>query len=193
MIGLVMAGGKGSRMEMPDEKLLLTYRKPVILHVIDALKNSNSFEKIFAATSSNSPKTQKLLKESEIPIIQTSGKGYANDLNEILQSLDQAVLIVSGDLPFLDASIIKQIIKSYDGSKWTSFVITKGFLESLNLSSTASIVVDGVDCYYSGVSVVDASKITNFDSVEESFKILDDKRIAFNLNTKQDYDLLGAT
>ncbi|RDJ31723.1 MAG: 5-deoxyadenosylcobinamide phosphate nucleotidyltransferase [Crenarchaeota archaeon] len=193
MIGLVMAGGKGTRMEMPDEKLLLTYRKPVILHVIDALKNSNSLEKIFAATSSNSPKTQKLLKESGIPIIQTSGKGYANDLNAILQSLDQVVLVISGDLPFLDDSIIKQIIESYDGSKWTSFVITKGFLESLNISSAAPIVVDGVDCYYSGVSIIDASKITNFDSVEESFKILDDKRIAFNLNTKQDYDLLGTT
>ena len=181
-----MAGGKGSRMEMPDEKLLLTYRKPVILHVIDALKNSSNLEKIFAATSSNSPKTQTLLEKLGITIIQTSGKGYAEDLNKILQSLDEVVLIVSGDLPFLDDSIIREIIRS-------SFVITKGFLESLNISSSALIVVDGVDCYYSGISIVDASKITNFDSVEESFKILDDKRIAFNLNTRQDYDLLGAS
>ena len=188
-----MAGGKGSRMEMPDEKLLLTYRKPVILHVIDALKNSSNLEKIFAATSSNSPKTQTLLEKLGITIIQTSGKGYAEDLNKILQSLDEVVLIVSGDLPFLDDSIIREIIRSYDGSKWTSFVITKGFLESLNISSSALIVVDGVDCYYSGISIVDASKITNFNSVEESFKILDDKRIAFNLNTRQDYDLLGAS
>ena len=31
MIGLVMAGGKGSRMEFPaNEKLLLEYKKPVI-------------------------------------------------------------------------------------------------------------------------------------------------------------------
>jgi len=29
--------------------------------------------------------------------------------------------------------------------------------------------------------------------VEESYIILDDKRIAFNLNTKEDYDLLCAS
>ena len=41
MIGLIMAGGKGTRMQSNHEKLLLEYKKPLILHVIDALKNSN--------------------------------------------------------------------------------------------------------------------------------------------------------
>ena len=45
MIGLVMAGGKGTRMNLDNEKLLLKYKKPVILHVVDSLKNSNSFQK----------------------------------------------------------------------------------------------------------------------------------------------------
>ena len=35
MIGLVMAGGKGTRMDIPEEKLLLEYKKPLIFHVID--------------------------------------------------------------------------------------------------------------------------------------------------------------
>jgi len=37
MIGLVMAGGKGTRMNLDNEKLLLKYKKPIILHVIDSL------------------------------------------------------------------------------------------------------------------------------------------------------------
>jgi len=37
MIGLVMAGGKGIRMNLDNEKLLLKYKKPVILHVVDSL------------------------------------------------------------------------------------------------------------------------------------------------------------
>ena len=45
MIGLVMAGGKGTRMKSNEEKLLLPYKQPLVLHVIDALKNSNCFEK----------------------------------------------------------------------------------------------------------------------------------------------------
>ncbi len=61
MIGLVMAGGKGTRMNLFDEKLLLEYKKPVIFHVVDALKNSGCFSKVIVATSSNSPKTKQTL------------------------------------------------------------------------------------------------------------------------------------
>ena len=53
-----MAGGKGTRMNLDDEKLLLKYKKPIILHVIDSLKDSNYFSKILAITSSHSPKTK---------------------------------------------------------------------------------------------------------------------------------------
>ena len=62
MIGLVMAGGKGTRMNLDTEKLLLKYKKPVILHVVDSIKNSNCFSKILAITSPNSPKTKKFLE-----------------------------------------------------------------------------------------------------------------------------------
>ena len=47
MIGLIMAGGKGTRMNLDNEKLLLEYKKPVIFHVVDSLKESNCFSKIF--------------------------------------------------------------------------------------------------------------------------------------------------
>ena len=43
MIGLIMAGGKGTRMNLDNEKLLLKYKKPVILHVSDSLKISILF------------------------------------------------------------------------------------------------------------------------------------------------------
>ena len=49
MIGIVMAGGKGSRMNMDDEKLLLEFKKPIILQVVDSLKHSNCFSKIITS------------------------------------------------------------------------------------------------------------------------------------------------
>ncbi|MGQ0377111.1 MAG: NTP transferase domain-containing protein, partial [Nitrososphaerota archaeon] len=110
MIGLVMAGGKGSRMNISEEKLLLKYKKPVILHVVDALKNSNCFSQIVAATSQNSPKTKNLLEENGIKVFETLGNGYVKDLNVVLQSFDDYVLVVSGDLPLLDEQIIKKIV-----------------------------------------------------------------------------------
>ena len=52
-----MCGGKGTRMNLPPEKLLLKYKNPVIQHVINALQESGCFSKIIGATSSNAPKT----------------------------------------------------------------------------------------------------------------------------------------
>ncbi|MGI0102240.1 MAG: NTP transferase domain-containing protein, partial [Nitrosotalea sp.] len=44
-----MCGGKGTRMESVQEKLLLKYRKPIIQHVISALDESGCFSKIICA------------------------------------------------------------------------------------------------------------------------------------------------
>ena len=41
------------------------------MHVIDALKNSNCFEKIIAVTSPNSPQTHKILVEHDVEILET--------------------------------------------------------------------------------------------------------------------------
>ena len=85
MIGLVMAGGRGSRMEFPaPEKLLLEYEKPIIFHVIDSLNDSRCFSKVFAATSPHSPDTNRVLEERGIETLDTQGNGYVNDLNFLL-------------------------------------------------------------------------------------------------------------
>ena len=193
MIGLVMAGGKGTRMKSNEEKLLLPYKQPLVLHVIDALKNSNCFEKIIAATSPNSPQTKNILVENNITIIETSGEGFVTDLNNILKQLDDFVLVSSGDLPLLDGDIIKQIIDNLNHDKtWTSIVTTKSFQNSLNLEPECISTLNDEDYAHTGISIVNASKISNLDTIEEDYLIIDDKRVCFNINTKNEYDLLGS-
>ncbi len=194
MIGLVMAGGKGTRMKLDEEKLLLRYKKPVILHVINSLQNSNSFSKILAVTSSNSPKTKKFLQENNIEIFDTSGIDYVEDLNSALKTINDKVLITSGDLPLLDIDIIQNIITYFDPNNiWTSILVTNKFLTSLGMESNFTVDFNGQKCHYTGISLVDSEKISSLDNLEENYVIIDDKRIAFNLNSKQDYDLLGTT
>jgi len=194
MIGIVMAGGKGNRMILTGEKLLLKYKKPVVLHVIDALVNSKCFSKILAITSSNSPKTKKLLEENNIDLFNTSGDGYVEDLNLVLKSLNDFVLVVSADLPFLDGDIIKNIVNQYNSENiWTTILVTKKFLESLYLSSNYWFNFENQQCCYTGISLVNAKNISILENISEKFIIIDDKRIAFNLNTKQDYDSLSTT
>ena len=194
MIGLVMAGGKGSRMEFPaPEKLLLEYEKPIIFHVIDSLNDSYCFSKVFAATSSNSPDTKFELEQIGIETLDTSGDGYVNDLNFLLQKMGGSVFVVSGDLPLLDNEIIQKLVKFNTESIWTSFLVSKKFLNSLGLESNLLINYGDIDCVHTGISIINADKIQNLDQVKEYYIILDDKRIAFNLNRKKDYELLSSS
>ena len=190
MIGLVMAGGKGTRMDAKGEKLLLQYKKPVIIHVVDALRDSGCFSKIMAATSDNSPNTQKLLQDNGIEIIKTKGDGYVHDLNVALSNLDEPTLVVSGDLPLLDGQIIKELVASYDGSIWQSFLASKEFLDAVSLTLEFSVNCNNKECYYTGLSIVDPKRISSTGMIKETYRIVDDKRLALNLNTKHDYDLL---
>ena len=195
MISLVMAGGKGSRMEFPaPEKLLLEYEKPVIFHVIDSLNYSHCFSKVFAATSPNSPDTKHELEQRGIETLDTQGNGYVNDLNLLLQKMNGLVFVTSGDLPLLDEKIIQVITEKFNPKNvWTSFLVSKKFLNSLGLESNLLINYDNTDCVHTGISIINADKIQNLDPVKENYIILDDKRIAFNLNTKKDYELLSSS
>jgi adenosylcobinamide-phosphate guanylyltransferase len=194
MIGLVMAGGKGTRMDISNEKLLLEYKKPIIFHVIDSLKNSHCFSKVIAATSQNSPDTKQALEQRGIETLTTSGSGYTNDLNFLLQSMDGFVFVVSGDLPLLDEKIIQDITEKFNSENvWTSFLVSKKFLNSLGLESSLLVNSDNIECTYTGISIINANKIKNLNSVKENYIILDDKRIAFNLNTRKDYELLNSS
>ena len=194
MIGLVMAGGKGTRMNISNEKLLLEYKKPVIFHVIDALKNSHCFSQVIVATSPNSPDTKHVLEQNRIETLSTPGNGYVNDLNFLLQKMSGSVFVTSGDLPLLDEKIIQTMTECFNSKNvWTSFLVSKKFLNSLGLESSLLVNSDNIECTYTGISIINANKIKNLNSVKENYIILDDKRIAFNLNTKKDYELLSSS
>lgn len=194
MIGLVMAGGKGTRMNLDDEKLLLVHKKPIILQVVESLKNSNCFSKILAITSPNSPNTKKFLQEKNVDIFNSSGIGFVEDLNSVLKTIHDDVFVTSGDLPLLNKKIIQKIVNQYNPQKiWTSVLVTDKFLISLGLESNYFINFENQKCHYSGISLINSKKITSLDKLDENYVVIDDKRVAFNLNTKNDYNLLSTT
>ncbi|MEO9307704.1 MAG: NTP transferase domain-containing protein [Nitrososphaera sp.] len=194
MIGLVMCGGKGTRMQSREEKLLLKYKKPLIEHVINALDDSKLFSKIVCVTSNNAPKTREFVSSLGIEIFDAKGDGYSNDLGESLSKFDELVFVTSGDLPLLDSEIIKKIINLVNiKNVWTSILVRKDFLKSLGLDSEFFIEYNGENCAYTGISIVNPVQTKKMQSVPESYVILDDKRISVNLNTEKEYDLICAT
>ncbi len=193
MIGIIMAGGRGTRMNAKTEKLLLCYKRPVVVHVADSMRDSGCFERIIAATSPNSPDTRRLLAGQGIEIFDTPGTGYVGDLNRVLRSISGTALVTSGDLPLLDGDMIRKILRCHTAqSAWTSILVSRPFLDSLGLDVGECIEHEGRLCCYSGISVVNSDGISSLEAMPESRVIVDDRRIAFNINTPKDYDLLGA-
>ena len=189
-----MAGGKGSRMHLPDEKLLLKHIHPTILHVIHALQRSKNFSKIVALTSPHSPKTKEFLQNACVEIFETPGNGFVFDLNLFLKSVDEEVFVVPGDLPLLNENIVSLIVnEKHPDNLWRSYLVTKDFLSSIGLKSEFTITFQNKECCFTGISIINAKKINNLNSIKENFQILNDKKIAFNVNTMEDYNLLSTT
>jgi len=194
MMGLVMCGGKGTRMKSLEEKLLLRYKKPLIEHVLNALQNSKIFSNIVCVTSNNAPKTREFVSSLGVDILETRGDGYVTDLRESISKFEEIIFVTSGDLPLLDSEIIKKIVDLVnEENAWTSILVRKTFLLSLGLEAEFFVNYNGEECAYTGISIVDPQQIKNMEIVKESYVLLDDKRIAVNLNTKKDYDLICAT
>ena len=61
-----------------------------------------------------------------------------------------------------------------------------------SLGTTSDCIVQQHDYVQTGISIINAKRIVNLDPVKEKFLILNDKRIGLNLNTKDDYNLLGS-
>ena len=189
-----MCGGKGTRMKSLEEKLLLRYKKPLIEHVLNALQNSKIFSNIVCVTSNNAPKTREFVSSLGVDILETRGDGYVTDLRESISKFEEIIFVTSGDLPLLDSEIIKKIVDLVnEENAWTSILVRKTFLLSLGLEAEFFVNYNGEECAYTGISIVDPRQIKNMEIVKESYVLLDDKRIAVNLNTKKDYDLICAT
>jgi len=189
-----MCGGKGTRMKSSEEKLLLKYKKPIIEHVLNAFENSGIFSKIVCITSNNAPKTREFVSCLGFDIIETKGSGYVNDLVESLLKFEELIFVASGDMPLLDSEIIKTIVKLVnETNEWTSILIRKTFLKSLGLEADFFVNYNNEECAYTGISVVNPKHMHHLQYVIDSYIILDDKRVATNLNTKKDYDLICTT
>lgn len=194
MIALVMCGGRGSRMRSDEEKLLLKYKIPLVQNVINSLHESGCFTKVICVTSKNAPQTREFVANLGVSTFETSGDGYVKDLNQAMKNFNDMVFVTSADMPLLDGDVIRKLagIGCKEGT-WTSVLVSKKFLDLLGMGAEYLITINNSQYAYTGISVVDSRGVSGLEPVKESYVILDDKRIAVNINTKKDLDLLDGT
>lgn len=179
---LVMAGGRGSRLGVKEEKPLLIFKgKPLIEHVLEALKNSKYINKIFVVTSKNTQKTEQEMKRKSIAVMRAPGKGYVKDMLFALKKLKFGkTLVVSADLPLLSSKDIDWIIEEYfkqDKPSLAVFVPEETFKKQKLVPST---VING--CVPAGVNIVDGKNLSGSEAKLVSEKL----QFALNINTLRD-------
>jgi adenosylcobinamide-phosphate guanylyltransferase len=120
IIALIMAGGKGTRMNSAQEKPLILIRgKPQILHIVQALKEAGDVERIVVATSPHTPQTALFMNKLGFEVVKTPGAGYIEDLAFLVsrdEFKDQILLTVTSDLPLITGKIIDTVLEEYQKS-----------------------------------------------------------------------------
>ena len=116
-----MAGGKGTRLKVPQEKPLFKLRdKPLINFVLENLNASKLIDEIVIAVSPNTVETTGYLNSvnGDYTILDTSGEDYLTDLSYILdyfekKSKEDILLFINADLPFISSETIDHVLEYY--------------------------------------------------------------------------------
>jgi GTP:adenosylcobinamide-phosphate guanylyltransferase len=210
---VLMCGGKGTRLKKTlgsdTEKPLIKLKdKKLIEYPINALMQSNRFERIFAAVSGNTPKTQEFLKSKygdKVTLIETLGREYSEDYLKIIKYFKETgnekrycvnkILFLPVDIPLISLGTLTQLIDIDQEKPCLTIVLEKGFVKSMGiLTSPYELVIDGKNHCYSGISIIDIKKIDmdmgnnteGFALIEEEYKTLNLVEIACNANTLED-------
>lgn len=168
------------------EKLVLG-KIPIAVRVARALESCRAVTGVVAAVSPSAPRTRTIL-EPHAEILDTPGAGYSADLAYALKRLEGPVLVVPADLPLLDGYILDIISYKYDADSWTTILVSEGYAARLGLSEGLTVWSGGTLCRYTGISAVDASR----PDAPSKHVMINDHRLAANMNTIRDWMLLGA-
>ena len=184
---LVMAGGKGSRMD--GEKALVRVGGIPMLHrVTRALRNSQNIERIIVASSSYTPKTSDEAYKLGLEVLLTPGTGYVEDMKYAVNTRNLGhVLVINSDLPFINSSIIDQVIRLYLKAEKPAMtvMVPAAKLKEKEFEPTYTIQRGDETLAPAGLNVMDGKWLGD-DEVAEEVVIMTDAMPFINVNNSAD-------
>ena len=179
---LLMAGGKGTRLRIKGEKPLLVFKgRYMIDHVLEALRGSKYVAKIIVATSRDTRRTEKEMRERGIEVIRTPGEDYVKDMVFAIKKLKlEKTLVVSSDLPLLTSKDIDYVIEEYvkKGNASLAVMVPREVFRKHKLTPTLVIG----DYVPTGVNVVNGRRLDG----KEAKLITERFEFAANVNSSED-------
>ncbi len=181
MLGLILAGGRGTRFGVGEKPLALCNGLPLIERVADALVKAG-VEPVVVA-SPRTPYTQNWCRAHDILCICTAGVGYVEDLSEAvaLLGLDEPVLTVAADLPCISAPLIEQVVQAYHDQTCPALSVWVPVVDGADAGPYVELV-DGRWAAPSGINVLHAGRM---GAAQEECRLrIDDPSLCHNVNTR---------
>jgi adenosylcobinamide-phosphate guanylyltransferase len=193
VVALVMAGGKGTRMRIPEEKpLVKVCGKPVIEYVLAALKDAKKIDSVIVATSSYTPKTTQLMKQLGVQVIETPGKDYVFDMGYVVQTLKLGVfLAIAADLPLVKGEMIDLVVERYErcGKPALTVAVPLETKAKLGMCIGYSFKTDDIDVVPVGINVINGHKRYGDEWLDQDICLMDRQELAVNINTVSELQL----
>jgi adenosylcobinamide-phosphate guanylyltransferase len=188
MIGLVMAGGRGTRLGCGEKPLVPIAGTPMILWVLTALYRTH-LRPIYGSVTAYTPQTATFLEKEGVYTIHTSGKGFIEDMREAImkKSLSEEVLVISADIPLITPGILTFIKSVYDHCDHPALAVytTRHFYSLQGIEKEEEISPAGINIL-SGRRILD-----NPEAVQPEYRLIIDRiEVALNINTKKDLEYL---
>ena len=179
-------------MQAPIEKpLLKVMDKPMIHHVIDALKKTESINRITVAVTPSTRHTAETVRVLGVDVIETAGEGYEQDMKQAIKALRlEDVVIVAADLPFLAPTIVDEAVRKYLSSDKPALMVAAPIelYKKLGLKASYTFNYEGQKLAPVGLNVIDGTRIDE-GRLDETVFVVTDNDLIFNVNTQVDLEL----
>ncbi len=186
MRALIMAGGAGSRLNLGEKPLVTCGGRPMISYVVDAFCDAG-YEPVVAVTS-RTPMTQNWCRAHEIAFCKATGKGYIEDMVEVVTALEETLpLFVSvSDIPCITPTILRTIQDRYieSGKDACSTWVPASLMHSDLKEAVCNEKVDNIMACPVGINILRGDHIK--EPQDELQLLLSDPRLAMNVNTRAD-------
>jgi adenosylcobinamide-phosphate guanylyltransferase len=138
--------------------------------------------------SSNTPMTANWCRAQGIAVVRTEGDGYIEDMISAVRTLeeDKPVIIGVSDIPCVTPAIITTILRSYQncGKDALSTWVPAYRVKSCRGGMPYHEQIGGVEACPAGLNILHSNNISA--EQEEFALLLDEPRLALNVNTRED-------
>jgi adenosylcobinamide-phosphate guanylyltransferase len=191
---LIMAGGKGKRMELAIEKPLLPFMgKPLLDWVVEAVQSAEKVSEFYVVTSGNTLETEKRCLSKGWKVLRTDAKSYHDDLKQAIleANLNCPVLTIPADLPAVTGKFLDKVISAYEngGKDALAVFVPIKSREELELSISSTDEYKGVWHAVSGVNIINGAKIQEEGKIDTSAIITEEIEVLLNINTPKDLEI----